>query len=172
LKNNLTFTTNSGTCVLIIWRNLLAFLVIFFVTLGSSTFGYSYGMSKICLLDVFIVHLLGDGPPFDFSILCPRSFYAPFWHCLLYWGFSNNPLRDLNIHTWTWMCSQLIRDFSKAIFASISTQVLKFNWIEEASLFSICCFNSFDSWALTKLGNTGICMGYLFLGQHDHPDIL
>jgi hypothetical protein len=62
----------------------LHYLVICFVTLGSSKFGYSCGTSKICLLDVLVVHLLGDAPPpFDLSILCLGFYDAPFRHCLL-----------------------------------------------------------------------------------------
>jgi hypothetical protein len=53
-------------------------LAICFEILGPSTFGYSYGTSKICLLDVFASRLLGDGPSFDFAILCFRFFDAPF----------------------------------------------------------------------------------------------
>ncbi len=74
------------TLVLVFWSfegtNLL-YLVICFVILGSLIFGYSCRTSKICLLDVFVGCILGDGPPFDFAILCPGSFDAPFWHCLL-----------------------------------------------------------------------------------------
>jgi hypothetical protein len=74
------------TMVFVSWSlegiNLL-FLVICFVILGSSTFGYSYGTSKICLLNVLASHLLGDGPPFDFAILCFKNFDAFFRHCLL-----------------------------------------------------------------------------------------
>jgi hypothetical protein len=55
------------TMIFVSWSfegsNLLL-LVICFVILGSSTFGCSYGTSKICLLYVLASHLLGDGPFF------------------------------------------------------------------------------------------------------------
>jgi hypothetical protein len=52
-------------------------LVISFVTLWSSTFGCSYGTSKICLLDVLVGRHLGDGPFFYFAIFGFGFFGAP-----------------------------------------------------------------------------------------------
>jgi hypothetical protein len=67
------------------------------------------------------------------------------------------------------MCLLLIAIFSKIVFASTSTWVLSFNLIEEASLCSIYCFNSFDNRALAKLGSCGIEMSVsLFLDQWEH----
>jgi hypothetical protein len=56
---------------------------------------------------------------------------------------SNKHFGDFNLHTWTWMCLALTRVLSKVASASISTWVLIFDSIEEASFFSICHFNSF-----------------------------
>ncbi len=157
--------------VLVSWSlkgtNLLS-LVICFVTLGPSTFGYSCGTSKICLFDVLACHLLGDGP-----LLILPSFVLDFLMQLsniVYckWDFGNNPSRDLNLHTWTWMCSPLIGAFSKVFFASTSTWILNFNWIKETSLFFIRHFNFFDSWALATLGNIKIEMG-LFVFRSTRP---
>jgi len=59
----------------------------------------------------------------------------------------------------------LIKTFSNVVSTSTSTQVCSFNSIEEASLFSIYHFNTFDSWEITKLGRIGIHMGLFVLGS-------
>jgi hypothetical protein len=75
--------------------------------------------------------------------------------------------------------SQLAPLQAKALVASprlkswqTSTWVCSFNWIEEASLFSICHFNTFNSWAIAKLGSIGIHMGLFVIrsmGASKHP---
>jgi hypothetical protein len=51
----------------------------------------------------------------------------------------------LNQHTWTWTCLAMIGAFSKLVFAFTLAWVLVFNWIKEASIFSIYYFSSFDN---------------------------
>ncbi len=67
------------TLILVSWSlegtNLLS-LVIYFVVLGSSTCGYSCGTSHICLFDVLVGHLLGDGPPYWHPL--PQIFWCTF----------------------------------------------------------------------------------------------
>ncbi len=159
-------TINSGNCILISQLGFLGHLICKLGFFGDiSTMDTSY--------DVFAYCLLGDGSTFDFCTFCPKNIGAPFLWFLLYWNLCNNFLRIFNIHTWTWTCLPWIRDFPNVVFASTSTWVHNVNWIEEASLFSIYCFNTFDSWAIAKLGSTKIQIWvYLFLGQWEHLGIL
>lgn len=157
LCDKFTFTSNSGSCILITWKRQLGFL-------GALFFNFWF-----MNISLFFLPFGWCPPPFDLGILCPRFFYANFQCFLLYWSFDNKPLRLLSLHTWTWTCLLLIEAFSKIVSTSTSTWVLSFNWIKEASLCSIYCFNSFDNWALAKLGSCGTkMMAYLFLDQWKH----
>jgi hypothetical protein len=58
---------------------ILVPLIMCFATLGPSTSNSFYATSTMDMsFEILAYHCLGDGPPFDFAILCHGLFVIPF----------------------------------------------------------------------------------------------
>jgi len=164
----LTYITNSGTCVLIILRNQLALFGNLFCNFGVINIWLFLWHIQDMLIWCTCRSPFRWWPPFRFCHPLSQKFWCTFLTLFIVMKFRQQPFErfepthlEMNVLTINW-------SFSKAIFASTSTWVLKFNWIEKTSLLLIFYFSSFDTWALTRLGNIGIEMG-LFVPRSMQP---
>jgi hypothetical protein len=140
-------------CVLVTLRNQLVL------------FGNLFCNFKVINMWLFLWHIQ------DMFAWCicrpPFRWWNPFWHPLshIFWctfltlsivtRFQQQPFErfkpthlGMNVLAIDW-------NFLQGHFC------IYFNWIKETSLFSICYFSYFNNWALAKLGNIWIKMGFI-----------